>query len=204
MTPIWQTPNAPLLILSLGLSVGLLGCSIPSASTPASAELPASESVPPINEESSMETQQASSLAQNLPITAYTTINDTQINLEVARTLREQAIGLMFRPALPDDHGMLFPFSPPRPVNFWMRNVEINLDMIFIRDDQVLAIAAQVPPCRTDTCPTYGPRDVPVDAVLELRGGRAEELGIQVGDPIVVTFLDRAAEFSSEPPNSSQ
>ncbi len=33
-------------------------------------------------------------------------------------------------------------------------------------------------------------KDVPVDQVLELRGGRAMELGLAVGDSIDVEFLE--------------
>jgi len=48
--------------------------------------------------------------------------------------------------------------------------------------------AAEVPPCDRDPCPTYGPDD-PVDAVLELRGGRAEQLGLELGDSVEVEEL---------------
>ncbi|NEQ98220.1 MAG: DUF192 domain-containing protein [Cyanothece sp. SIO2G6] len=181
------------LLIGLSLSVGLLGCAASSSLSSASDSV-TSDSPTLVNGASSRPIQQASSLAQQLPVTAHTLIGDTQIDLEVAITPRQQAIGLMYRTELADNRGMLFPFAPPRPVNFWMRNVEINLDMIFIRDRQVIAIAAEVPPCRTDTCPTYGPVGIPVDAVLELRGGRAAELGLAVGDLVPITLLESPAE----------
>jgi len=78
---------------------------------------------------------------------------------------------------------MLFPIEPARNVRFWMRNVLIELDMIFLREGVVQAIIPNVPPCLTENCPNYGP-DVPVDGVMELRGGRAAELGLKVGDRI--------------------
>ena len=55
--------------------------------------------------------------------------------VEVARTEPQQAQGLMNRRALAPDAGMLFPFDPPRPASFWMRNTLIPLDLIFIRPD---------------------------------------------------------------------
>ena len=178
-------------VISLGLSLGLLGCSSPLSVAPAE-PLGHQISMTDVTSPPSSTPDTASesnSLAQQLPITATITIKGSVINLEVARTPLQQAIGLMYRPSISDDHGMLFPFSPPRPVNFWMKNVEINLDMLFIRDGRVLAIEAQVPPCRTEICPQYGPAGVPVDYVLELGGGRAAELGVQIGDPIILSDL---------------
>lgn len=120
---------------------------------------------------------------QLLPISVKTIIGAQPLGLEVALTPQEQQIGLMFRTELPDDRGMLFPIEPARNVRFWMRNVLIELDMIFLRQGVVQAIIPNVPPCVTENCPNYGP-DVPVDGVMELRGGRAAELGLKVGDRI--------------------
>lgn len=120
---------------------------------------------------------------QLLPISVNTIIGDRPLGLEIAQTPQQQAIGLMFRTELPDDRGMLFPIEPVRNVRFWMRNVFIELDMIFLREGIVQAIIPNVPPCLNENCPNYGP-DVPVDGVMELRGGRAAELGLKVGDRI--------------------
>ncbi len=125
--------------------------------------------------------------AQALPITAVVELGGRTINLEVAETPEEQAIGLMFRASLADDRGMLFPVDPPRPVSFWMKNVAISLDMLFIANGEVVAIELNVPPCLEEPCPTYGPEGMPVDAVLEVRGGLVEDLGVGVGDAVEVS-----------------
>lgn len=122
-----------------------------------------------------------------LPITAKITIGGKSVNLEVARSPQEQAMGLMYRPALPDDRGMLFPMTPARPVTFWMKNVPVALDMVFLYQGKVKAIAPSVPPCTTPECSVYGPQG-DVDNVLELRSGRALELGIKVGDEATIVF----------------
>ena len=122
-------------------------------------------------------------MGQLLPISVNTILGDRAIGLEVAKTPQEQATGLMFRTELPDDRGMFFPIEPARNVRFWMKNVLIELDMIFLREGVVQAIIPNVPPCLSETCPNYGP-DVPVDGVIELRGGRAAQLGLKVGDRI--------------------
>ena len=101
--------------------------------------------------------------------------------VEVARSAEQQAQGLMNRRSLAPDAGMLFPFDPPRPASFWMRNTLIPLDMIFIRPDGVIArIAANTVPLSEAQVGV----EEPVTAVLELRGGRSAELGISEGDRV--------------------
>lgn len=120
--------------------------------------------------------------AQSLPVTAEVELGGRTIELEVARTPQEQATGLMFRNYLDDDRGMLFPVDPPQPVSLWMKNVVIPLDMLFLADGKIVGIEANVPPCPEDPCPTYGPEGIPIDAVIEVRGGLANEIGASVGD----------------------
>ncbi len=115
-------------------------------------------------------------------------IADQTINLEVAQTPGEQAKGLMYRTTLADNQGMLFPFDPPQPVGFWMKNVPISLDIVFLRAGKVVKIAANLPSCTQSSCPVYS-SEVSVDQVIELRGGRAAELGLKPGDPISIQLL---------------
>ena len=130
------------------------------------------------------------SLAQVLPVTAQVELGGEVLDLEVTRTVEEQATGLMYRASLADDRGMLFSFEPARPVQFWMKNVVIDLDMVFVHEDKIVGIAEDVPPCNSNPCATYGPGfGVLVDEVIELRGGRAAELGLAVGDAVVVKPL---------------
>lgn len=183
-------------LLGITLTIFLIGC---SASVPANVDVPTSvksEAERPVVLSVS---PSPSNLGQMLPIAAEVQIGGQRIWLEVTRTPQEQQIGLMYRTSLPPDRGMLFSFDPPRPVGFWMRNVKIPLDMVFLRDGEVQAIAANVPPCTTTTCPTYGP-ETSIDQVIELRGGRAAELGLQVGDQVNVKFLDQ----ETTPSNSSE
>lgn len=98
--------------------------------------------------------------------------------VEVARSEPEQARGLMFRTQMGADEGMIFPYSPPQGVSFWMKNTVIPLDIIFIgADHRVLNIAANAVPYSEESLPSAGP----VIGVLELNGGRAKELGIVAG-----------------------
>lgn len=176
-------------LVGMVVSILLMGCSL---STPADSktETVSEPSLPAVTSPVPVQTSQG----QQLPISAKTNIAGKPIDLEVARTPQQQATGLMYRTSLADDRGMLFPFDPPQPVRFWMKNVAIDLDMIFLRDGEVKAIEANVPPCTTLPCSTYGPSDTLVDQVIELRGGRASELGIKVGDRIAIQFLGTNTE----------
>ena len=153
-----------------------VGCSPPAAVN--SAPQPA-----PIAQGSPSEGQ-----GQRLPITAKAMLGKEEIALEVAQTLQQQSLGLMYRQALPQNQGMLFVFESPRYVRFWMKNVSIPLDMIFLREGKIVAIAAEVPPCKNDPCATYGP-ETPIDQVIELAQGRAAELEVKVGDRVPIEFL---------------
>ncbi|MBE9198472.1 MULTISPECIES: DUF192 domain-containing protein [unclassified Nodularia (in: cyanobacteria)] len=127
---------------------------------------------------------------QTLPISAEAIVpNGTRIQLEVAETPEQQATGLMYRPALPDDRGMLFQFPAAQRVNFWMKNVPVPLDMVFLQNGVIQYIQDSAPPCTSEPCPTYGP-NVPIDTVIELRSGRAAELNLRNGDQVKIEFLD--------------
>jgi uncharacterized protein len=168
-------------LLSIVLGVMLFGCSTPTPAKPPGVTI-TSEATTPV--------AQITNQGQVLPISGYAVLpNGTKLELEVARTPQQQAMGLMYRPALPDNRGMLFEFSSPQPVNFWMKNVPVALDMLFLHKGVVKYIAASVPPCAKEPCPTYGPNTL-IDQVIELRAGRAAELGLKKGDSIKVSFVD--------------
>jgi uncharacterized membrane protein (UPF0127 family) len=109
-----------------------------------------------------------------------------RFDVEVARTAKEQADGLMYRTSIPADGGMLFAPYPagggaPRVASFWMKNTPSPLDILFIRPDGTVATLAENTIPFSETPVTS--RE-PVSAVLEIRGGRAAELGIAEGDKV--------------------
>jgi uncharacterized membrane protein (UPF0127 family) len=113
-----------------------------------------------------------------IPLTIGTTKGRHTFRVEVASTEEEQARGLMFRTELGPDEGMIFPREPADVASFWMKNTPLPLDIIFIGTDRrVLNIAANTTPYSLTPVNAEGL----TGAVLELRGGRAAQLGIGPG-----------------------
>ena len=105
----------------------------------------------------------------------------TAIRIELAVTPEERQQGLMFRPSLKPDHGMLFLFEQSAQWPFWMKNTWIPLDLVYLDEHgTVRQIFADVPPCHADPCPQYVPATDAL-AVLELAAGTAAAHGVEPG-----------------------
>jgi uncharacterized protein len=110
------------------------------------------------------------------------------LQLEIAQSDRDRATGLMYRRSLPRNAGMLFPLLHPYIPKIWMKHVNFPLDIIFIKQGRIESIVHNAPPCQSSPCPLYSPA-VSIDAVLELPGGRAEELKLRVGSKVALASL---------------
>ena len=91
---------------------------------------------------------------EQLPLTIKSGGKTHRFTVEVARTLPEQETGLMNRPTLAPDRGMIFPYNPPQPVAFWMKNTMVPLDMIFVAPGgKILRISANAVPYSLEPVP---------------------------------------------------
>jgi hypothetical protein len=110
-------------------------------------------------------------------------------SVELATNSAERAVGLMFRKELPEGRGMLFDFHEDQPVQFWMHNTYISLDMIFIAGDgRVVRVAENAKPMSDDLIPSGRP----ARAVLEVIAGTARKFGIAAGDRVTGAFFGKA------------
>lgn len=115
------------------------------------------------------------------PLAVKTAKGAFRFRVEVADTDAARERGLMFRKTLGPDQGMLFDFKTPQQVAFWMKNTLIPLDMLFVAaDGHIIAVARQARPLSETPIPSGGD----VLGVVELRGGRAAEIGAQPGDVV--------------------
>jgi uncharacterized protein len=121
---------------------------------------------------------------------AVTMPQGTVIMAELADTVEERARGLMFRPSLEKNRGMLFTFAEPQQWSFWMKNTRISLDIIWMDGNKkIVHIERNVPTCsRTDDgCPQYQPNERAL-YVLELASGSADALKLDRGTTLRFTL----------------
>ena len=109
----------------------------------------------------------------------HTAKGDFGFTIEIADTEAEREKGLMFRTSLAHDAGILFDYHQEQEAAFWMQNTLIPLDMIFISAKGVVkSIHVNARPMDTTPIPSGGP----IRFVMEIPGGRSEEIGLKVGD----------------------
>jgi len=102
-----------------------------------------------------------------------------RFEVEIADDVKERAEGLMHREELADNAGMLFIYAKPQPVDFWMKNTPLSLDIVYVRVDGTIArIAERTTPMSEELIPS----GEPIKAVLEVKAGTMRALGVAVGD----------------------
>lgn len=114
---------------------------------------------------------------------------EARFSVEIADDPQERAVGLMNRPSMPRAAGMLFIYSAPQALSFWMRNTLIELDMLFVDATGVIRhIHHRAQPL--DETPIFGGDGL--THVLEINGGLARQMGIDVGDVLRHPSFDQA------------
>ena len=117
-------------------------------------------------------------------VTIKTTSTEIPLTVEIADSIDEQAIGLMYRTELSADSGMLFIFSEEKQRVFWMKNTKIPLDIIFVDSTgTIVDLKENFEPCVVSDCEKYYSK--PALYALEVNAGFVEEKRIAVGDSLV-------------------
>jgi len=120
------------------------------------------------------------------PLTITTASGEHRFMVEIADDDMERQRGLMEREPLADDRGMLFEFPDVAERGFWMRNTPSSLDIIYIDPrGRIVSIAKNATPMSDTVIPSNGP----ASGVLELRAGRADEIGARAGDRVSHPFF---------------
>lgn len=113
----------------------------------------------------------------------------TVIRAEVNTQESDMQRGMMFRDSLPEGQGMLFIHGSPGNYPYWMFNVRVPLDIIWMdARGTVVEVVENAQPCQKPAaqwreCPNYGGAKTAV-VVLELPGGTSRKHGVAVGSTI--------------------
>jgi len=104
---------------------------------------------------------------------------------DVADNSAERAKGLSGRKRLGTDEGILFIFEARGRHPFWMKDMFIPLDIIWMDESgKAVFIKENVKPCDAKCCKSMIP-DAEAKYVLEINSGKVKEMGLKVGDTII-------------------
>lgn len=104
--------------------------------------------------------------------------NTILLQLEIASTPEERDQGLMNRPSLDPDAGMIFVWTQPVQESFWMENTLIPLTVAFLAPDGTLQETQDMAP---ETLTLHTPAQ-PYQYAIEANQGFFQRNGIQIGD----------------------
>ncbi len=125
-------------------------------------------------------------------LTTKVCIKGTCVVAEIADDDYKRQMGLMYRESLKEDDGMLFVFKEEDKYAFWMKNMLIPLDIIWISKDlKIVDISTNVLPCRK-SCDDIIPKQA-VKYVLEVNSGFVNRHKLNLGDKV---FLDTKVLFN--------
>jgi uncharacterized protein len=110
-------------------------------------------------------------------------INGQKMDVDVVKIGSDLQKGLSGRPSLCASCGMLFVFQDYQPRNFWMKEMKFPLDVIWIKDMIVVGMAENIP-VLTDGQITRMKSGQPVNQVLEINAGQANNFNLKIGDRI--------------------
>lgn len=122
-------------------------------------------------------------------LTIMTAGGPRNFTIELALSDAQMEQGLMFRPSMPANHGMLFDFKAPTKVTMWMKNTIIPLDMLFLDErGRIIDIHEHAVPYSTDVIAA----NAPARYVIELNGGIVRVLGIKPGDQVTSPYFTKS------------
>lgn len=111
-------------------------------------------------------------------------INENIFEVKTLIDKKSQSIGMMGKKFDDTFDGLLFLMNGDKQC-FWMKNCIQNLDIIMIKNNVIVNIHSDCPPCEEEPCPSYCGNG---NIVLEINGGDCEKLGIEPGDTVEYIF----------------
>lgn len=117
-------------------------------------------------------------------------IGNFTFKVEIVDTMAKKQLGLGGHESLGENEGMLFPFNPPSAQTFWMKGVTFPIDLIWIKNNQVVGFSENLEPqgnVLDSNLAIYRSPGV-VNNVLEVKAGTVKKLSIQKGDSLIISY----------------
>jgi len=107
-------------------------------------------------------------------------IGDKTIFIEIVKTEEQRVKGLSDRKSLPKDSGMLFIFDKPDFYNFWMKDMNFPIDIVWMdKNYKIVNVTKNLKP---ETYPNTVTSQTQAQYILELNTDSIEQLKLKIGD----------------------
>lgn len=116
----------------------------------------------------------------------YAIIGNRKVFLKIADTPEKQYQGLMYVKQMPENYGMIFLFDRAEPRSFWMKNVEIPIDIIFLRNRKIINIHRNVQPNNRNKNRLYRSA-YKSDCAIEVNAGFCDKYNVRPGDFVLLS-----------------
>jgi len=119
--------------------------------------------------------------------------DDIKVKVRVAASVPSRERGLSGTESLAMDEGMLFLFGQSAKHQFWMKDMLIPLDAIWIMDGEIVDLTLGIqPPEPGQEIPIFSPLNE-ADTILEVPAGFAAQHGLRLGMPVTYRIDRRGA-----------
>jgi uncharacterized membrane protein (UPF0127 family) len=109
---------------------------------------------------------------------SFPDVSGVSVEAELVRSEHDTMRGLMYRRAMPEEHGMLFDLRERDDHKFWMHNTCIPLDLIYVDEDGLIVGIVENAPTLDDSARGVG---CPSRWVLEVNAGWCRRHGVTAG-----------------------
>lgn len=113
----------------------------------------------------------------------FVTIDNLKVKVEIVEKPEAQAKGLAGRDKLGKNAGLLFLYHDYQIRSFWMKGMKFKIDIIWIKDKEIVGIEKNVP-LYEETNTKHYLSPIPVNYVLEVNAGFCDQNNIKVGDRV--------------------
>lgn len=107
-------------------------------------------------------------------------------NVEIAKTQEQKIKGLSGRQNLAENNGMLFIFDKPAIYNFWMKDMDFPIDIIWINGDKIVGVSENLKPMMAEKDMIIYSAPTEADKVLEIKAGAFKKIGAKIFDKIEI------------------